>query len=92
MDFLPLISAPIPVDVVGRSTVQVGDDFVLFGASDNGESASTLKWDTRKSEWVELEVRNKFLEKILMGLTMKLFHRLSPTRRSEHPWSSAASV
>ena len=53
-----LLSATIPVDVVGRSTVQVGDDFVLVGASVNGESAPMLKWDSGNSEWIELEVRN----------------------------------
>ena len=91
-----LLSAAIPVDVVGRSTVQVGDDFILMGASDDGESASTLKWDTRKSEWVELQVRILFWKRYqsenFMSLTMKLFLRLNPTRRSGHPWSSAASV
>ena len=45
------------MDVVGRSTVHVGDDFLLVGASDNGESAPMLKWDSRNSEWIELEVR-----------------------------------
>ena len=46
------------MDVVGRSTVHVGDDFLLVGASDNGESAPMLKWDSGNSEWIELEVRN----------------------------------
>ena len=54
-----MFSATIPVDVVGRSTVQVDDDFLLVGASDNGESAPMLKWDSRNSEWIELEVRKQ---------------------------------
>ena len=58
LDKIPF-SATIPVDVVGRSTVHVGDDFLLVGASDNGEKAPMLKWDSRNSEWIELEVRER---------------------------------
>lgn len=54
--FKLLLSASIPVDVIGRSTVQVGDDFVLVGASDNGRSSNMLQWDSRTSRWIELEV------------------------------------
>lgn len=51
------ISATIPIDVVRRSTVHAGDDFILVGASDNGESAPMLRWDSGNSEWIQLEVK-----------------------------------
>ena len=44
------------MDVVGRSTIQIGDDFLLVGASDNGETAPIVKWDSAHYRWIELEV------------------------------------
>ena len=80
------------MDVVGRSTVHVGDDFLLVGASDNGESAPMLKWDSRNSEWIELEVR-KGMNRINEQWRQNVFYcRPNPGRRLGHLWSSAVSA
>ena len=54
------ISATIPADVVGRTTIHDGEDFLLVGASDNGDTAPMVRWDSRNSRWIELEVSKKW--------------------------------
>ena len=74
------ISATIPVDVVGRTTIHDGEDFLLVGASDNGDTAPMVKWDSRNSRWIELEVSKK-VRKMNEKIKLKvLFCRPNPRK------------